>query len=126
MEPGCNVFFSFPECTGQNEDRINAAHFGIERNWLRSRGRCVHQRLPTRARTSKSAGLNQRMPHELRTDFITSPKQQGEDSLGKITRADSFTNCQPHKLGGSRMRAMGLDDDWISRCQCRSRVSARN
>src|SRR5208337_59687 len=71
-----NGVTSFSQGARQNEDRIGAAHFRVERNRLRARGCNVHQDSSRGAGPGKTTGFHERVLHQGGTDLGPTAKQQ--------------------------------------------------
>ena len=121
---GREVVAALPQRARQNENRIGAAHFGEHRDGFGTRSREVHQRPAGMMRARKAHRLHQRMFDQRHTHASAGIKQKRESSFRKTTFLNTLPQQLSHQFTGAGMRGMPFDNDWISRGQCRGRVSA--
>ena len=62
--------------SGKNENRVGAAHLGIKRDRLRTRGGDVHQDSARLARSREPASLDSRMLHQGAADLVSSAEKK--------------------------------------------------
>ena len=114
MQACGNLFASFGHRSGQNENRIGAAHLRKERNGLGTRGSQVHQCASGRARTCKSASFDRRMLYQSAAHLSACIKQQSESSIGSACFVRGFSNRAANHLTGAGVCRMRLDHNRIS------------
>ena len=111
------------KCARQQEDRIDAAHLGIDRNWNFARSSHCNQPLTYFARAGKPDCTNRRMLHQRFSHGPAPANKQREDSFGKAKILHHLLNDPADELRSAKMGRVRLCDHRASGREGRRRVS---
>eukprot|EP01136_Pigoraptor_vietnamica_P017639 Opistho-1_new@63098 len=113
-----------PERGGEKDDRVDAAHLGINRDRLGACRGDLHQRESAAARTGETHGLDPRIGDERAAECVRRAGQIGEDAFVKPTACDRRADRACDKLARAGMRGVTLDHDRAARGERRRGVAA--
>ena len=114
------------ECCGQNENRIDRAHFRVHRNRLLALRREREQRPPAALRARETHRLNDGVHDQRRADVMLRVEQQRKNSSRQTAFTNSRLDGQTDNFRSAGMRRMCFDDYRATRGKCGGGVTARD
>ena len=108
----------------KHEHGVDAAHFSIDGDRLRTLGRHLHQGDAARTRTRETHGLDGRVGDQGLADAIARACQQGEHARRQLANLDGFDDGARHQLGGARVGRVGFQHDRAAGRQGRGGIAA--
>lgn len=110
-------FATLGHCSGEDEDGIDGAHFGEDRNGL---GACcggVHEGAASGPGSGEANGFDTWMSDEDGAEFDASIKDHGEGSFGHFALGDGGLDGACDDFGGAGVGGVGPDDDGAARSE---------
>ncbi|MNL13341.1 hypothetical protein D3C87_1342450 [compost metagenome] len=117
-------FGSRLQCRGEQQDRVDRAHFRVHRDRL---GAClggVAQGNAAAARAGETHGLDARISDKGDAHFAAGAEQQRKHAFVQSAKFDRTGQRPAHQLTGAGVCAMGLDDHRATGGQRRRGVTA--
>ena len=110
----------------EEEDRVDAAHLGEDRNRLAAARGEVEERATAAERTREADRLGRGVLDHLGADRVSLAVQQRERALGESGIGDGLRDHAADHLRRPRVVRVRLDDDRAARGECRRGVAAGN
>eukprot|EP01137_Pigoraptor_chileana_P001419 Opistho-2@39022 len=125
-ESGAERFGLGSQCAGQQHDRVDRRHFGIDRDRFGAFGRDLHQRRATTARTGEADGLDAMVGDQRGAQRAVGARQVGEDAFMQAKALHGSLNGAGDQLAGAGVGAVTLDHDGRTGGEGRCGVTTRH
>ena len=112
------------ERTGQQENRVDAAHLGVHGDRYGPAGGDVEQRPPAGTGAGEADGADARVGDEARAERVAGTREESEHAARERALAHRALHGTSDELGGAGMGRMALDDDRAAGGEGRGGVAA--
>ena len=110
-QAGGDGFAACGEGAFEQDDRIDAAHLGVDRDRSRTGGSGVHQGTTAHAGAGEADGAEGRVLGDLLADDASFAHQERERAFRKTGGLHGFDDEPAHDFGGADVRVVGHHDD---------------
>lgn len=104
----------FFEGGGEDDDGVEAAHFGEDGDGIRAGGGGIEELAASGEGAGEADGAGARVFHEWEADGAAGALEHGENAGGEIEGGDGFCDGGGDEFGGSGVGLVGFDDDGVS------------
>ena len=123
-QAGGDGFAAGGEGAFEQDDGVDAAHLGVDRDRRRTRGGGVHQGAAADAGAGEADGAEGRVLGDLLADDASFTHQERERAFRETGRLDGFDDESAHDLGGADVRVVRHHDDGAARGEGRGGIAA--
>ena len=95
------------ERAGKDEDRVGAAHFGVDGDGVRAVGGDVHERPTTAKGAGEADGADAGMLDEQGAYGVAAVEEDGKGAVWKAAGADRVLHDESDQFTGAGMRGVG-------------------